>query len=107
MWRQGDILIQEIDSIPENAVKLKKPIVVTSKATGHQHKIQERKSVGCIGSPTNSHWKFSPIKPVWSIQSMTRSSLRRGSIECGGSENLMVSELGTLLIENELRYHHF
>ncbi len=43
MWRQGDILIQEIDSIPENAVKLKKPIVVTSKATGHQHKIQEKK----------------------------------------------------------------
>ena len=43
MWRQGDILVQEIDSIPENGVKLKKPIVLTSKATGHQHKIEEKK----------------------------------------------------------------
>lgn len=43
MWRQGDILIQSIESIPENAVKLKKPIVLTSKATGHQHKIAEKR----------------------------------------------------------------
>jgi len=44
MWRQGDILIQEIESIPEDAIKLKKPIVATSKATGHQHKIEEKKA---------------------------------------------------------------
>ena len=43
MWRQGDILAQSIDSIPANAVKRKKPIVLTSKTTGHQHKIMEKK----------------------------------------------------------------
>ncbi|MEO1528718.1 MAG: hypothetical protein AAFX06_25135 [Planctomycetota bacterium] len=43
MWRQGDILIESTESIPERAVKRKKPIVTTSKATGHQHKILEKR----------------------------------------------------------------
>lgn len=44
MWRQGDILLQSIDAIPESAKKRKKPIILTSKTTGHQHKILEPKT---------------------------------------------------------------
>ena len=42
MWRQGDILIQSIEATPENSVKRKKPVILKSKTTGHQHKILEK-----------------------------------------------------------------
>lgn len=43
MWRQGDILIEKTESIPKGAVKRKRPIVNTSRSTGHQHKIAEKR----------------------------------------------------------------
>jgi hypothetical protein len=44
MFRQGDILLERIDRIPESAVKLKDVVIATGAVTGHQHKIRNRTS---------------------------------------------------------------
>ena len=44
LLRQGDILIQKVEEIPKGAQALKGLIVAAGSATGHRHRIKERKS---------------------------------------------------------------
>lgn len=44
LWRHGDILIQTVDTIPQDADKMKKPILAAGDATGHRHQIKDAKT---------------------------------------------------------------
>jgi hypothetical protein len=44
LLRQGDILIQKVEEIPAGAQALKRLILAAGSATGHRHRIKERKS---------------------------------------------------------------
>lgn len=46
MWRQGDLLIQEIQMIPEKAKgkKQKSLTILASKLSGHAHRFAEKKT---------------------------------------------------------------
>lgn len=44
MWRHGDILLQRIDAIPEDAVKLRHTVLESSRTTGHKHQIAEKRT---------------------------------------------------------------
>lgn len=44
MWRQGDVLIQEIDCVPEDATRLKRPILASGDSTGHSHRIKDART---------------------------------------------------------------
>lgn len=45
MWRQGDILIQQVDAIPEHATVLPHLILAKSEATGHRHAVQPARGI--------------------------------------------------------------
>ena len=44
MFRQGDILLQRIEEVPDGAVKLRHTVIESSHTTGHQHKIAEKRT---------------------------------------------------------------
>ena len=44
MWRQGDLLIQTTDSIPENLKKQKALTLLASRISGHSHSIAEKRT---------------------------------------------------------------
>ena len=44
LFRQGDLLIQKVEEVPEGAEALKRLTIATGSATGHRHRIRERKS---------------------------------------------------------------
>lgn len=41
MWRQGDVLIQETDALPEGATQLQRPVLASGDSTGHSHRISD------------------------------------------------------------------
>jgi hypothetical protein len=45
MWRQGDVLIERVDSIPTDAAERKDLVLAEGTATGHQHRVEEAKGV--------------------------------------------------------------
>jgi hypothetical protein len=45
MWRQGDVLIEEVGSIPTDAVERKDLVLAEGTATGHQHRVEDAKTV--------------------------------------------------------------
>ena len=44
LWRHGDILIQTVESIPKYALKIAQPVLAEGEATGHRHRIQNRRA---------------------------------------------------------------
>lgn len=44
MWRQGDILIQQVDAIPVGLPIQKRLVLNSSDTTGHTHAIRDRRS---------------------------------------------------------------
>lgn len=44
LWRQGDLLIQQIDEIPPNVRRCKRLVLAQGDATGHKHQIKDAKS---------------------------------------------------------------
>ncbi len=48
LWRQGDILIQRVASVPPTARKLKRPILASGDATGHSHRIEDRRTARLV-----------------------------------------------------------
>jgi hypothetical protein len=44
LWRQGDVLIQRIESIPPAARKLKRPVLASGDTTGHRHQVKDRRA---------------------------------------------------------------
>lgn len=41
LWRQGDVYISDISSIPEDAKQLPHSILADGEATGHRHRIKD------------------------------------------------------------------
>lgn len=39
MYRQGDVLIQEVKEIPKEAVKITDPVLAHGEVTGHKHQV--------------------------------------------------------------------
>jgi hypothetical protein len=44
LWRQGDIFIGAIPSIPEDAVRLSGVVLAEGELTGHHHRIEDSRS---------------------------------------------------------------
>jgi hypothetical protein len=44
LWRQGDILIQRVESVPPMAHRVKRPILASGDTTGHSHRIEDRRT---------------------------------------------------------------
>jgi len=44
IYRQGDLLIKQIDKLPENLKKIKDNIIAIGEATGHKHQLLERET---------------------------------------------------------------
>ena len=44
MWRQGDVLILEVDCVPEGAKRLKRPVLASGDSTGHSHRIKDART---------------------------------------------------------------
>jgi hypothetical protein len=40
MWRQGDVLIATIESVPEGATRRSSPVLLEGELTGHAHRIE-------------------------------------------------------------------
>jgi hypothetical protein len=49
LWRQGDLLIAQVDAIPAEASLLDHLVLAEGEATGHQHKIAERNMARLYG----------------------------------------------------------
>ena len=45
MWRQGDIFIAAVPSIPAEATKELRPVLAEGEVTGHSHRIEQPSSV--------------------------------------------------------------
>ncbi len=44
MWRQGDVLIDEVNEVPAGAERLKQLVLAAGDSTGQRHMIKDRKS---------------------------------------------------------------
>jgi hypothetical protein len=44
LWRQGDILVQRVESVPPSARKLKRPVLASGDTTGHRHQVRDRRA---------------------------------------------------------------
>src|SRR5262249_2128320 len=44
MWRQGDVLIEAVESIPPSARRLKRPILASGDSTGQRHQLKDRRT---------------------------------------------------------------
>ena len=44
LWRQGDIYIESVSSIPEGAAEKPDTVLADGELTGHQHRIQDIRS---------------------------------------------------------------
>jgi hypothetical protein len=45
MWRQGDILIQTVDEIPDHATARQHLILADSRTTGHRHEVEHARGI--------------------------------------------------------------
>jgi hypothetical protein len=44
MWRQGDVLIEQVGEVPANATRLKRLVLAAGDSTGQRHMIKDRKT---------------------------------------------------------------
>lgn len=44
LWRQGDIYIETVSSIPEGAIEKQDAVLADGELTGHQHRIKDLRS---------------------------------------------------------------
>jgi hypothetical protein len=44
MWRQGDVLIDDVSEVPATATRLKRLVLASGDSTGQRHTIKDRKS---------------------------------------------------------------
>jgi hypothetical protein len=56
MWRQGDILIQQIEAIPGGLARRKRLVLASGDTSGHSHKIKDRRTANLFlsASPWSS-----------------------------------------------------
>ena len=55
LYRQGDILVEKIESIPKHAIKQKMLIIASSDTTGHRHRIKVRRSASLYETSTEMY----------------------------------------------------
>jgi hypothetical protein len=66
LWRQGDILIQEVEAIPEGLVLQKQLILSASNTTGHKHQIKNPRAGRLFARKGNLNGDlFLEITHVW------------------------------------------
>jgi hypothetical protein len=41
LWRHGDVLIAQINALPQNVTRSSSPILVRGEVTGHSHRIED------------------------------------------------------------------
>lgn len=44
LWRQGDVLIQRVGSVPPSAGKLKRAVLASGDTTGQRHQVKDRRA---------------------------------------------------------------
>jgi len=50
IWRQGDVLIERVDSIPPSARRLKRQILASGDSTGQRHQIKDGRAARLLAS---------------------------------------------------------
>jgi hypothetical protein len=50
MWRQGDVLIEQVGSIPPSARRLKRPVLASGDSTGQRHQIKDRRTARLLST---------------------------------------------------------
>lgn len=58
MWRQGDILIQQVPTVPDGLDAQKHLVLNSSDATGHKHQIKDRRSARLFAVKGSSLGEF-------------------------------------------------
>jgi hypothetical protein len=67
MYRQGDVLLKEINIIPTSAIKVKcedKIILAEGEATGHYHAIKNSPNIIMFFDKANNKMYLNILKPV-------------------------------------------
>ncbi|HVT81496.1 MAG TPA: hypothetical protein VHM90_12650 [Phycisphaerae bacterium] len=54
MWRQGDVLIERIASIPRDLPRLKRLVLASGDSTAQRHEIKERGVAKLFGDPKSA-----------------------------------------------------
>lgn len=44
LWRQGDVLIQRVESVPPSARVLKRAVLASGDTTGQRHQVKDRRA---------------------------------------------------------------
>jgi hypothetical protein len=52
MWRQGDVLIQRIDRIPDGLEQRNRLVLASGDTSGHKHQIKDRRTAELFVSST-------------------------------------------------------
>src|SRR5262245_39698213 len=50
MWRQGDVLIERVESIPSSARPLRRPVLASGDSTGQRHQIKDRRTARLLSA---------------------------------------------------------
>jgi hypothetical protein len=50
MWRQGDVLIEQVEAIPPSARRLKRPVLASGDSTGQRHQIKDRRAARLLST---------------------------------------------------------
>jgi hypothetical protein len=88
MWRQGDVLIAAIPSLPVSKGRRSKNLVLASgDATGHRHRIKDRRSARLYATSSEMFLECWPTRRFWCIQSTTTSRCHTAVIGSGGSRS--------------------
>ena len=53
LWRQGDVLIQTVDELPDRAERVKGVVLAAGEVTGHRHRIEDRRSAKLYRLPNH------------------------------------------------------
>lgn len=51
MWRQGDVLIERVEAIPDGLKQTKRLILASGDSTAHRHRIKERGTAKLFDGP--------------------------------------------------------
>ncbi|MDI3285989.1 hypothetical protein [Polyangium sp. 15x6] len=64
LWRQGDVLIETVDALPEGAVRIKSLVLAAGEVTGHRHRIASKRAA-CLflwqGGPSRTPLLFMEV----------------------------------------------
>ncbi len=50
MWRHGDVMIAQVEEVPQNARRLPNAVLAYGEVTGHSHRVEDPKTVAMFSS---------------------------------------------------------